>query len=528
MNNLLQNIQAKIKEFNTKLDLRQKLVLLSLFILTFAVLIWLITWSAKVDYAMLFGNLTSKNASEIIKKLEEQNVKYKLENSGTAIMVPKDQVYKLRIQLSSEGMVSDGSKGFEIFDKTSLGMTDFVQNIDYQRAMEGELKRTIQAINGIEFARVHLVFPKEKVFKEDQKKPTASVFLKLKKRLTSKQVQGIANLISSAVEGMDPSEVTILDQNGNTLTENYDDSVSGLTNYQMKLQSNVEKNLSTKVQTMLDNIVGASNSVVRITAELNFDNIESTKEMYDPTSKVVRSEEVENSKDANQIDSTSTSNEHIISNYEINKTVQHITNQVGNIKRLTVAVNVNQKLSIKKEKGKIVKTYQPRSNQEITQLENLVKSAVGFDAKRGDQIVLNSMKFDDSEYQLEKEKEQAEIKQKEMINLAEKGVVLIALIILIFVLVSQFKKIFAVIEEEEELVRPVLAEGEATEGFYPEGEEGMPMGEGKISYAVKPMKDIELEQTEKQQLQETVKKFVMENPDVAVRLIKSWLLERRS
>ena len=128
----------------------------------------------------------------------------------------------------------------------------------------------------------------------------------------------------------------------------------------------------------------------------------------------------------------------------------------------------------------------------------------------------------------EKEKEQKEIKQKEMINLAEKGIVLIALIILIFVLVSQFKKIFAVAEEEEELVRPVLVEGEATEGFYPEGEEGMPMGEGKISYAVKPMKDIELEQTETQQLQETVKKFVMENPEVAVKLIKSWLLERRS
>ena len=200
MNNLLQSVQAKLKELNNKLDLRQKLVLLSLFILTFSILIWLITWSAKVDYTMLFGNLTSKNASEIIKKLEEQNVKYKLVNSGTAIMVPKDKVYKLRIQLSSEGMVSDGSKGFEIFDKTSLGMTDFVQNIDYQRAMEGELKRTIQSINGIDFARIHLVFPKEKVFKEDQKKPTASVFLKLKKRLTSKQVQGIANLISSAIK----------------------------------------------------------------------------------------------------------------------------------------------------------------------------------------------------------------------------------------------------------------------------------------------------------------------------------------
>jgi flagellar M-ring protein FliF len=528
MNNLLQSVQAKLKELNNKLDLRQKLVLLSLFILTFSILIWLITWSAKVDYTMLFGNLTSKNASEIIKKLEEQNVKYKLVNSGTAIMVPKDKVYKLRIQLSSEGMVSDGSKGFEIFDKTSLGMTDFVQNIDYQRAMEGELKRTIQSINGIDFARIHLVFPKEKVFKEDQKKPTASVFLKLKKRLTSKQVQGIANLISSAIEGMDASDVTILDQNGNTLTENYDDSVSGLTNYQMKLQSNVEKSLTTKVQTMLDNIVGPSNSVVRISAELNFDNIESTQEKYDPTSKVVRSEEVENSKDSNQKDSTSTTNEHIISNYEINKTVQHITNQVGNIKRLTVAVNVNQKIQIKKEKGKVVKTYEPRTNQEIAQLENLVKSAVGFDANRGDQIVVNNMKFDDTEYQLEKEKEQKEIKQKEMINLAEKGIVLIALIILIFVLVSQFKKIFAVAEEEEELVRPVLVEGEATEGFYPEGEEGMPMGEGKISYAVKPMKDIELEQTETQQLQETVKKFVMENPEVAVKLIKSWLLERRS
>ena len=530
MQDFIQNFRTKIAEIYSRLETRQKIVLGVLLIASFAVFIWLISWSTKEEYSLLFGNMDPKEANEAIKKLDELNIKYKLSNAGKSILIPKELVYSTRIKLSSEGISSKGGVGFEIFDKPNLGTTEAVQKLNRQRALEGELQRTITSIEGVEYVRVHLQLPEEKLFQEDQQKPSASVLIHSQRKLTSNQVEGITNLIASAVEGLEVSAITVTDRNGNILTENFDDSVSGLSNAQLKIQRRVESDLKHKVQTMMDKLVEPGNSEIRVSVDLNFDKIESTMEKFDPDSKVTRSEEIENVTSEMAADSISESSEHLITNYEINRTVQHVFNSGGNIKRLSISVTVNHRINYKIEDGVEVKEYTERTQEDLEQIESLVRTAVGFSAERGDAIVVNSRRFETANYD-KWQREQKQIETRgEMMKMVETGVILLILVILIFTLISQFRKVFAQpAEPEEDSLRPVLAHGDIDqEGFYPEGEEGLPMGEGKISYTFKPMKDIEIEQTETMALQESVKTFILENPEVAVKLIKSWILEKRA
>ncbi|MFA7074839.1 MAG: flagellar basal-body MS-ring/collar protein FliF [Endomicrobiaceae bacterium] len=526
----LTHIWTKIQEVYSRMELRQRLTIAILLAVTFGIIITMISFSSRIDYGLLFARLAPEDAQKTIEKLNELAIPFKLRDEGSSIWIPSDKVYETRISLASEniGLKSSGV-GFEIFDKTSLGVTEFVQkNVNYRRAMEGELQRTIISINGIDFVRVHLVFPEEKIFKEDQQEPSASVMLRLNKKLSEKQIDGISNLIASAVEGLDSSKITIVDQDGKILSDNFEDSITGLSSQQTKMQVQVENQLMLKVQSMLDQILDVGNSVVRVTAEINFDQLETTTETFDPEGQIVRSEEIQVNNITNLKDSLSQVNEHQITNYEIGSTVQRRVSQVGDVRRLTVAVNVNYKSNRRFEDGKEIIEYIERSPAEIAQIEASVRNAIGFNADRGDQIVVNSMQFDRSEIEFAKQEQEAKEQREELKELIINGAVVVVLIVLVFVLISQFKKIFAkpITEEEEEALRPAYADGDASsEGFYPEGEEGMPMGEGKISYTFKPMKDIAIEQTEAILLQEAIQKFVIENPEVAVRLIKSWLLD---
>ncbi len=531
MKDIFTNYIEKLKEIYGRLEVRQKIVLSALLIVTIAAFVWLISWSSREEYGLLFGKMDPTEAAKVIEKLDEMKEKYKLANNGTSILISAEKVYETRIKLSTDGIGIKQGTGFEIFDKTTLGMTEKVQSINFQRAMEGELQRTIETITNIDYVRIHLVFPEDKLFKEDQQEPSAAVLVKLRQKLKPRQIEGISNLIASAVEGLEPSNVNIVDQDGNVLSEHEDTSSTGLSNTQIKMQRELENSLAKKAQSMLNSILGNGNSVVRISAELNFDSMETTLDKFDPENRVVRSEEIESSSSDNLVDSINTSTEHLITNYEINHTIQHIKSQIGDIKRLTVSVNVNYKLNVTEEDGETIKEYIERTPEEILQIQNLVSNAVGLTADRGDQIVVTSMRVDDSEIELYKQQQADEIKRKQLVDMVEKGAVLLVLLVLMFTLTSQFKKIFAKPEEEPEpeLIRPILAEGEAEEeGFYEEGEEGMPMGEGKITYAFKPMKDIEIEQTESLILREAVQKFILENPETASKLLKSWMLDRKN
>ncbi|MEA1972597.1 MAG: flagellar basal-body MS-ring/collar protein FliF, partial [Candidatus Cloacimonadota bacterium] len=527
MNEFLKKITNQFKEIYSRLNTRQKIFIASLFVLTIVSFVWLISWSSRVEYNLLFGSMDNKEANLAIEKLKELKIEYKLKDSGRSIFIPADRIYETRIVLSSEGIGTNSEIGYEIFDKSTLGLTEFVLEKNYIRAIQGELKRTIEIISGIEYARVHIVIPEEAIFKEDQKETTASVMLQTNSSLQKKQIVGITNLIASAVEGLSSGNIVVTDQNANLLTDNLESGMFGSSNFHSKIKQQIENSLWTKTQTMLDNILGENNSVVRISADLNFDEIDTTLEEYDPESRVARSEQIESESTTNEIDSTSTSSERLINNYEINKTIRHIKNQVGTIKRLTVSVSVNFEKKVTEIDGKSTVEYLPRTVDELDSIENLVKNSVGYDIDRNDDIVVATNHFEET-YQTKMDLQEEDRKRREMIDLGIKLIIVIILIVLVYSLTRQFRQIFATQQEDEfeEAVRPALAEGTAaSEGFYPEGEEGMPMGEGKISFENRPMEDIKIEQTASQALQVKITKFIEENAETSLHLINSWLLE---
>ena len=253
----------------------------------------LIFWNSKPDYQVLFSNLSPEDAGEIIGKLKEKKIPYQLAFNGTTVMVAKDQVYDTRLSLVNEGLPKGGGVGFEVFDRTSLGTTDFVQKLNYLRAMQGELGRTIKQIKEVDQVRVHIVVPKESLFVEEQKKATASVFIKTRTGMTlgPSQVDGIVHLVASAVEGLDPGEITVVDTSGKVLSKRQESNPIGqLTTTQLEYQRSIEEGLKKKVQGMLEEVLGFSKAIARVSADIDFQQVESTEEKYDPTT-ILRSEQ---------------------------------------------------------------------------------------------------------------------------------------------------------------------------------------------------------------------------------------------
>ncbi len=260
-------------------------------LLAFAALIFV---ANRTDYRPLFANLTTEDAGEIVKKLKDQKVAYQISADGKAILVPSDKVYELRLSLAGEGLPQGGGIGFEIFDRKNFGMTEFVQKLNYQRALQGELSRTIAQLAGVEQARVHLVIPEKSLFKDSEKPPTASVVLKMKsnRTLRENEVQGVVHLVSSAIEGMDTENVTVLDSRGKVLSRTGPSDATGkLTSTMQETQRNYEKNLEERLQSLLDKVVGSGRSVARVSATFDFKQVEKYEEKYDPETAAVRSEQ---------------------------------------------------------------------------------------------------------------------------------------------------------------------------------------------------------------------------------------------
>lgn len=400
-------------------------------LLSFAGFGVLITMSNRIDYKPLFANLGSDDAGEITKKLKEQKVPYRIASDGKAILVPADKVYDLRLTLASEGLPQGGGVGFEIFDRKNFGMTEFVQKLNYQRALQGELTRTIMQLTEVEKARVHLVIPEKSLFKENEKPPTASVVLQLKsgRMVRDSSVQGIVHLVASSVEGMDPEQVTVLDSRGKVLSRTGPSDAAGkLTATMMETQRNYEKNVEERLQTLLDKAVGSGKSVARVTAVLDFKQVERVEERYDPNSAVLRSQQKSEQKDptpavpaagtpgvqTNTVKGTAnapapppppvippvagTKNDET-SNYEVSRSSAKIVEPIGALSKLSVAILVDGKyepVAPVKKGGPLKPKYVPRNADELQKIESLVKSAVGFSGDRGDQLTVVNVPFQDS------------------------------------------------------------------------------------------------------------------------------------
>jgi flagellar M-ring protein FliF len=348
---------------------------------------FVVSWSSRPDYEVLFSGLSAEDAGPIVEELAEAGVRYEVAKSGSTILVESSRVGEMRLRVAGKGLTGKGTVGYEIFDKTNLGMTEFLQQVNYRRALEGELTRTIMSLEEVEKARVHLAMPEKSVFRREEKKPTASVIVDLRPgaRLANEQVRGIYALVSASVEGLDPDGVTVIDTTGRVLGDRAPSGELALTSEQLRIQQEVETTLRDKATSMLEQVVGAGDAIVQISATLDFDRVERSIEMYNPATTSIRSEQ--------RITGTGVSGdseETILTNYEIDKTVERILGEVGTIDRLSVAVLVNGVESTN-QAGETL--WAERSPEELEKLASMVRSAVGISEERGDVLEIANLRF---------------------------------------------------------------------------------------------------------------------------------------
>jgi flagellar M-ring protein FliF len=395
----------------------------------------LIYWNSKPEYQVLFSNLSTEDAGEMVNKLKEKKIPFQLASNGTSILVARDQVYDTRLALAAEGLPKGGGVGFEVFDRSNLGATDFVQKLNYQRALQGELSRTIRQIKEVEQARVHIVTPKESLFLEDQKKPSASVLIKTRSgmKLDAGQVEGIVHLVASAIEGLDSGNITVVDTSGKILFKRNESTLLGqMSTHQLEYQRNIEENLKKKAQGMLEEVLGFNKAIARVSADIDFQQVDITEERYDPNS-VVRSEQKNSEKssmisnaraapggkpenlpalkapeekgkaapepkartaESIPLQSNQSERQNEVRNYEISRVNKRIKSPVGSLKKISAAVIVDGTYKeVADAKGKKGREYQARSPEEMKSIEAMVKKAIGYDEARGDQVEVINMPF---------------------------------------------------------------------------------------------------------------------------------------
>jgi len=362
----------------------------------------------------LFTDLSFEDSTAIVKDLERQGIPYELKSDSAIVMVPKDKVTRLRMRLAEAGLPKGGGVGYEIFDKSdALGATSFVQNINHLRALEGELARTIRAIDRVQAARVHLVLPERALFSRDKAEASASIVLKVRGPLEPQQVRAIRHLVASAVKDLKPERVSIVDEAGRLLADGArTDAALGLSADERQIA--FERRLREQVETIVTSVVGPGRARVQLTADFDFNRVTQTSEKFDPEGRVMRSSQTREESSASNdgkdgqvtvgnelpgaarppADNNSTreqskKSEEIL-NYEISRSTKTEVTEGGRVNRISVAVLVDGAYT-KNDKGET--TYQPREKEEIDRIAALVRTAIGFDQKRGDQIEVVNLRF---------------------------------------------------------------------------------------------------------------------------------------
>lgn len=384
----LRDLWNKVQIRWTALDGRQRMLLGSVVgIVLLSTTLTLLLANHK-KYTVLYTSLDTVMANEIIGRLDESRTPYKLENGGRSILVPVDQVHALRLELAADDGVFMKSKGYEVFDQSKFGMTGFMQQLNYQRALEGELARTISELEEVRAVRVHLVLPSKTMFTEETSGASASVMMRFNPgmQLTPRQVTGISRLVAGSVEHLDIAGVTIVDYHGNLLSTQDKEDGGEMSGTQLEVVHSVEESIRRKAQTLLDRVLGPGESVVRVSTEIDFETIERDVESYDPDNSAVRSEEI-----SEELLSEDQEIRNSVTNYEVNRTVERVRKRPGGIKRLTLSVTVGGTYVDGGEEG--AKVFVPMPDTELNQLGSLVKSAVGFDEGRGDQFHIASVEW---------------------------------------------------------------------------------------------------------------------------------------
>ena len=480
MNAHVQTAVDKTRDVWSRLGKVQRIAIVGVTALLFAIFAAFMLWITRPDYRPLYTKLSPEDANRVVNMLQTEKVSYRLEDNGSTVLVPADSVYDMRIKIAGEGNLVGQGIGFEIFDAVQMGQTEFVQRINYQRALQGELARTISEFPNVDSARVHLVIPQRSLFIEEQQSPSASVVVRLvdpSAKMSPREIKGMVNLMTMAVEGLDEGHVSITDSNGKVLFAP-EDETTGLNNAHLEYRLKLESSLEQRINELLSPVLGPGKMIAKVDGTLDYSQRTIRREIYDPDTSVVRSEQRSEeqqtgranleggSTDVNfrgdglggSLSSQEGNRESRTINYEINKEEHTIVGQMGEITRLTVAVAVDGTYT-KTADGKW--EYTPRSDQELEQIRQLVANAVGFSAERGDTIEVSNMAFGESDVPVEPNA--AEL----LAQFAERmgRPLLIAFISFLFLMLVVRPLVLA-------LVRPKVEAGEVVEGL-----EGLPAAE---------------------------------------------------
>jgi flagellar M-ring protein FliF len=513
--------------------------------------------------SVLFSDLSQQDVSAILKDLDTRGIKYELRGDGQTVLVDKAAVPRLRLDLAAKGIPAGGGVGYEIFDKgDAFSSTSFVQNINHLRALEGELSRTIRSISRVQSARVHLVIPEKRLFERDREAPRASIALKLAGELDPTQVRAVRHLVASAVDGLKPERVSIVDERGRLLADGAQGEQGMIGLGMDERQTAIEKRIKTQIEDIVASVVGAGRARVQVSALLDSNRIESRSETFDPESKVIRSsqnrtENAQTSEGANgavtvgnelpgaqqtgpgqqqsQKDASS-KNEEVV-NYEISKTTRVEVLEGGRVKKLSVAVLVDGTYS-RTTAGEV--SYQPRGAEDLERIGQLVRTAMGFDQARGDKVEVVNLRFAEAPPAVVDLPEQTLMQQllaftkEDIIRFAELGVIsLLTLIVLMVVVRPLLKQVLAAEKSPQELpsfmrngmVVVDSGTGDPASPLAIQGSTG-PAALGLEAPSEKMLAVAQIKGQLKAQSVEKIGQLVSQNPADSVAVLRGWIHEK--
>ncbi len=574
MNEMFKKIVDQILKVWKEMDYSAKfissLVVIGILVGT---IVWA-NWIQKEEFGLLFSGKDTKEVAEVVSYLRDSEIPYKIKERGKSVYVPTERIYETRLSLSTEGLIQD-KVGFEMFENVKFGITNFAQKINYRRALQGELARTISQLDPVEAANIQVVIPDESLFIEEEKHTTASIVLKLKSRrsLTQAQVQGIVQLVSSSVEGLDVNDVTITDNNGNLLSVKETSSMISKNNEQLDLKKNLENYYVEKATSLVSRVLGQGKVVVKVSAEMEFKNIDEKQIIYDPDRKVPKTQKIitrvsssssrggglpgtdSNIRQVGLVQESGPEEEEetIQTQYDTSRIERLVSEHAGVLQRLTVAILVDGQYETVEEEGETLRKYIPLPEITLNHIGTLVKNALGISVGRGDSLEIKNLQFSVEEEEFVAE-EQSPMMRMVMDNISFIITFLAFTIFAVIIFKRMAKRKIIVDEDEKMMFGPdgqllskeailkkkleaagissddvVVKEKEEAEKAVQEFElehryegikEGMLKSAAMKELLKKPGKDVN---TDLEVFKDDLRKTVQKKGEVAVLVLKRWL-----
>lgn len=467
---------TQFKKFYSDLSIERKIIFAVLIMGVLAAIYFMAMYASAPKYRVLFSNLNPASASAIINKLHTYAIPYKLSDQGKTILVPKNKVYTTRLKLASAGLPKQEGVGFSIFDKYQIGMTDFIQHVEYQRALQGELERTINELNQVKYSRVIIVLPRHSIFVTRRIPAKASVIIKLRTgmHLDRQEISGIMHLVASSVQGLKSKNITIVDTRGKILSLPHRKNFIYST-YQLSYVKKIEHNLENKINNMLIPVVGSGNVVSKVFAKVNFSKKIESKETYNPNTTAIASQETYKSSSVGSVKPSgipgAKSNlppgkapipvmtpkrnnvKKVITNYDVSKKIEKISYPAGTIQKIDVSVLVNGVYKkIKNKAGKITTKYTPRPASQIALFKNIVKTAIGYSKLSKDKVIVANMPFKKVSLYIPKpsKKTFVSIIKSHLMLIIKYFIILIAVLLLILLILKPILNYITAYKQKEE------------------------------------------------------------------------------